>query len=228
MVHQATDADADLERLRHANAIRVLKLPAAGDEVLVIRAEDYDRVLRSSGVDGATALADALPHCTGTSCSRSELLAELRPSADIRQREAWLKALQTAGWLVPARQAALAAGPDEAPGREDSDDADVWLWGMPGAGRLLYALARCRGALLALLHKQKFGRVLRMAAERAPALRKLLQREARLDLPFVLRDLVGQRLVKSTDTSAGQVLELTPAGWQSAHASKERGRKRRR
>ena len=225
VIHLPTNVDVELERLCHANAIRVLKLPAHGDERLVLRAEDYERALRSSQQEGANAFADALPRCTGTTCERQELLAAMHSAsgAAIGRCEAWLESLQAAGWLVPARQS-VAAGPSEAPA---SDSTDLWLWGMPHAGRLLYTLSRCRSAVLALLSKQKFGRTMRRTVESAHAVRKPLT-QSKLDLTFVLRDMVGKRLIKSTDTKAGTVLELSPAGFQAAAAAATRGKKRGR
>ena len=228
VIHLPTNVDVELERLCHANAIRVLKLPAHGDERLVLRAEDYERALRSSDQEGANAFADALRHCTGTTCQRDELLAAMHSAsgAGIGRCEAWLGSLQASGWLVPARQA-VAAGPSEAPASEGARSADLWLWGMPHAGRLLYTLSKCRSAVLALLNRQKFGRTMRRTVEGAPALRKLLT-QSKLDLTFVLRDLIGKRLIKSTDTTAGTVLELSPAGFQAAAAAAARGKKRGR
>lgn len=254
VVHTPTDVDVEIERLRHQHDVRVLTRPGAGEERLLLRADDYVRALHTSGIEGADVLAKALPMCTGATCRRDELLdameavvsaasaseaaaaaansATSRPvSLSRRRASSALDALQQAGWLVAcARQhdAALAAGPDEAPSAAaGSSDADTWLWGMPASGRLLFTLTKCRNALLALLHKQKFGRALRATAERAPALRKLLE-HSRLDLRFVLRDLVGRALIKSTDTATGTVIELTPAGAQAAAAAAPRGKKRGR
>lgn len=218
VVHEATDVDRELERLRLSHTLRVLKLPAAGDERLLVRAEDYARALRDSGGEHARRWADVLPRCTGVSCHSRELATALGCTAAAQVSAC--EELGRAGFLVPAAQAVRAA-PDEAP-----PAADTWLWGMPHAGRLLYALTSCRHAVLALLHKQKFHRALRQLVERAPAVNKAL-RHARLDLRYLLRDLIGKRFVKRTDTAAGAVLELTPAGLQAA-AAREARRKRKR
>ena len=108
-------------------------------ERLVLRAEDYSNALQQSGVHGAEALAELLPRFTGVHISRSAIAA---PSAD---------ALQAAGWLGPARQAAHAAGPDEAPGIDAAAEANDLLLALPGAGRLLVRLTECRRAVLAIL-----------------------------------------------------------------------------
>jgi hypothetical protein len=233
VIHHSTEVDVELERLRHGHAVRVLRLPAQGDERVLLRAEDYARAMRTSGLAGADRVAEhALPRCTGVTCTRAELLAALQDAEDdgvdgrpSRQQGAdAIERLRAAGWLVPRPQASHAVAVDEAPGGEGADE---WLWGMPLAGRLLYTLSKARAAVLALLHKHKHGRALRVVLERAPALCKLLT-QSRLDLRFVLRDLVGKRLLRSTDTRAGVVLDLTPAGFQAAAAAAPRGKKRGR
>ena len=215
LVNEPTAVDLELERLRLAHTVRVLLLPAHGDERLVLRAEDYSNALQQSGVHGAEALAELLPRFTGVHISRSAIDA---PSAD---------ALQAAGWLVPARQAAHAAGPDEAPGIDAAAEANDLLLALPGAGRLLVRLTECRRAVLAILYKEKFGRAMAHVVERSPSIRKLLA-ASKLDLKCVLRDLIGKALIRSTSTAATRTLELTPAGWQAAAATPPRGKKRGR
>ena len=52
-------------------------------------------------------------------------------------------------------------------------------------------------------------------------------RDGKLDLRCVLRDMIGKRLVKKTETMAGCILELSPAGVQAANA-RNVGKKRKR
>jgi hypothetical protein len=220
VVHHSTEVDLEIERLRLSNAIRVMKLPAHGDERLLIRAADYTSALQASGCEGAADLAAALPQCTGLMCRRLEL-EEAMGGKQVAARA--IIALVKSAWLVPAAREAHAQGPDEAPG---DGLADAWLWHMPQAGHLLYRLNGCRGAVMQVLHRQKFHRCLRHALDRDAAVLKAL-RDAKLDLRYVLRDMIGKRLIKRTDTMAGCILELSPAGVQAANA-RNAGRKRRR
>ena len=129
--------------------------------------------------------------------------------------------LGKAGWLLPMRQT-MRPGPDEAP----LSDEGVWLWSCRGAGRVAFALHKCREQVLNVLWKQKFHRAMRQIVERTAAVKKVLA-ETRLDFRFVLRDCVGKRLVSEvTPGAGGQMLALTPAGQQAANAN--HGRKRRR
>lgn len=219
IVDYSTEVDQDLESMRLANKVRILKLPAHGDERVIVSVDDYTRALRNSGCEGADALAEALPQLTGLSVHASELQHVLGARA-----RTMVDGLVDAGWLMPTSQAAHAtiAGPDEAPVVAEDD---AWLWQLPRLGRLVYGLGRCRGEVLSLLHKQKFHRALSHTVEQSPALRKLM-RDSKLHIRQVLRDVVGKRLVARTASATGTVLELTPAGVQAAHVS--RGRKRRR
>ena len=92
---------------------------------------------------------------------------------------------------------------------------------------MLYALGKCRAEVLKVLHKQHFHRAMLYTVERAAAVRKVLG-EGKLDLRYVLRDLVGKRLVEKTEATAGVVVELTPAGVQQAANASSSARKRKR
>ena len=259
VVHQATDVDIELERLRLSHTIRILKLPAYGDERLLLRAEDYANALAKSGCcDAAARVArQALPLCTGMHLHTAELQQALSSTggdldgessggggkssmhstggASCGTRKTTLaearticEALRKGGWLLAAHQAAHAEAHAAAPGEAPPlIDADVWLWSMPHAGRVLYVLGKCRNEVLKVLHKQHFHRAMLQVVERTAAVRKALT-EAKLDLRHVVRDLVGKRLVEKTETTTGTVLELTPAGVQQAFNAGNSARKRRR
>ena len=147
VVHEATEVDQEVERLRLAHECRVLKLATPhGDELLLVRAADYARAMRDSE-DGAIALA-ALATCTGIHVLRAELTA-----AGLQEQDCMR--LCASGWLTPASQPATQAGPQEAPG----DGPDMWRWSLPGLGRLLFALLQCRIEVMRLLWKQKFQKI---------------------------------------------------------------------
>ena len=244
VVHHATEVDVELERLRLSHTIRVLKLPAFGDERLLLRAEDYADALAASGCcDAAARVArQALPVCTSMHLRTAELQralggsgggggssgSRLPPTTSAVEARAICEALRKAGWLVPAHQAAHAEAHAAAPGEAPIlADADSWLWSLPQAGRVLYALSKCRAEVLKVLHKQHFHRAMLYTVERAAAVRKVLG-EGKLDLRYVLRDLVGKRLVEKTEATAGVVVELTPAGVQQAANASSSARKRKR
>lgn len=244
VIHHATEVDVELERLRLAHTVRVLKLPAYGDERLILRADDYANALaRSDCCELAPLVARvALPKCTGVRCTTRELSQALRDGGDCHSTAAAAgsggsslltakkvcEELRKAGWLVPAAQAAAAEAHAAAPGEAPLiAEADEWLWSLPHAGRLLYALAKCRKEVLKVLHKQHFHRAMRRVVERAPAVRKVLG-DSKLDLRYALRDVVGKRLVEQTETSAGTVLELTVSGVQAAASQVASATRKRR
>ena len=141
-----------------------------------------------------------------------------------------LPAFAAGGLLVLARHPDAVLAPEMTSICSDTK----WLWAMPQAGQLMVALLKSREEVLKLLWKQKFHRATRRAIEQAPAVRKALA-HAKLDLRFVIRDLLGRRLVdeqRGSGSAVGNdVLTLTPAGQQAANASMLRstgGRKRKR
>lgn len=223
VVRDGTEVDREVERLRLQHTVRVLKLPTHEDEQLILRASDYEALMSNSGVEGAALCAAALAQCTGVSVQRTELLQAMG-GAQVMHGDI-VEAHVRAGWLVPAARAAFCAAPDEAPDTEAAPDG--WLWSVPHAGRVVYALVQCRAEVLAILYKQKFGRAPCHVIERTSSVRKSL-RQGQLDLRHVLRDLEGKRLISRTETMTGVALELTPAGLQAASYAAQRGRKRRR
>ena len=221
VVHEPTEVDQEVERLRLANQLRILRLHTPyGEEHLVLDAHEYATAMAAC-VEGR-AVASALEQCTGIVVRAQELSDALPVRAGCNKHlDAFYGRLVRAGWLVPMRQMS-SAGPEEAPLLEDG----AWLWSCRGAGRLAFALHKCREQVLRVLWKQKFHRALRQVVERTPAVQKVLA-EGQLDFRFVLRDCMGKRLLKEGQPGAGaQMLELTPAGQQAAHANQ--GRKRRR
>ena len=225
VLHEATEANHELEELRLSSGVRILTCATAhGEEKMLVPASEFTMAMRQ--VDGHAEEAgtsvdhEALAKCTGLQLGRAELQAALgHATQDDVSRVAG--ALVQQGWLMlpHSRQ----TGADEAP--PDSQD---WMWSMPGVGRLLSSLLRCRTEVLRVLWKQKFHRAMRHVVEGSPGVRKALA-AANLDLRYVQRDLVGKRLLEQVDTRAGTVLQLTPAGQQLAnHHAHTSGRKRRR
>ena len=221
VLHEATEADHELEELRLSSRLRILTCATAhGEEKMLVPAREYMMALRHADADAeCTADHEALAKCTGLQLGQAELRAAL---GHARQDEVARVAgvLVQAGWLLVPHSRQTAA--HEAP--SDSED---WTWSMPGVGRLLSSLLRCRMEVLRVLWKQKFHRAMRQLIERSPGVRKALA-AANLDLRYVQRDLVGKRLVEQVDTRAGTVLQLTPAGQQLANHAQAGGRKRRR
>jgi hypothetical protein len=236
IIQNPTETDRELETLRLAHSLRVLRLPDFADNFLIMRADDFVQAVRTAAAAeedalAATALraaAAALPRCTGLTVSAVELQAALdggggggggEGSSTARAAAACAR-LQRMGWLagVPTP---LRAGPDEAPAPAN---AEVWLWSYPLCGVLMVALRQCRAAVIGVLRKQRFDRAQRQLVERAPAVRTALER-TRLDLRCVLRDLIGKRLVSSTAAPGGTILQLTAAGRQSAHHDSKKRRR---
>ena len=225
MLHDRTATDNELERLRCAGIIRMIRMPASGDERLILRAEDYLKAMKESNCEAAANLTatSALSRCTGVRVLLDELAVALHSQPDSCRR--CCEELVGAGWLTPAHAETFEVEPNEAP-RVANDRA--WLWSLPLAGRLIFALSKCRAEVLSVLHKQHFHRAMRHIVERAPSVRKALA-SSRLDMRFVLRDITGKGLVAQTATAGGTVLELTPMGLQAANsAMARRGRKRSR
>ena len=100
-----------------------------------------------------------------------------------------------------------------------------WLWSAPGCGVLVNALTDGRATALRLLHRERFGRAPTQLIQRSMA-RAL--RQSRLDFRYVLRHMVGKGLVASSETAAGGVMQLTPAGQQAAKAAAATASKKRR
>ena len=221
VVHDGTDVDHELERLRLSHRVRIVQLATPhGVESIVVRPERFADSLRAFD----EIVAGCLARCTGYSVRKDELGAELAVSGTALDEEC--DRLASAGWLRPM-MSATRAGPDELP----EEVGQSWLWALPEAGRVIVSLLRCRDEVIKLLWKQKFHRSSRAVLEAAPGVRKALTQTA-LDFRYVLRDLLGRRLVSCTEHAAAagrSVLQLTPAGEQAAHASALRtgGRKRK-
>lgn len=228
VVASGTDVDHEVERLRLAHRARVLQIPTPhGIESLIFEATEYAAAMRTGlGLGLGAEAASCLPQCTGCTVTRAELGAALGLTGAVLDEAC--SQLVGGGWLAASSAAVATAGPDEAP---LESTASKWLWAMPQAGRLLVSLLRCREEAIKVLWRQKFHRSLRHTIERAPAVKKALE-QTQLDFRYVLRDLLGRRLVQEQRGSAGgtQVLSLTPAGEQAAHAIelKVGGRKRKR
>ena len=229
VVHEPTEVDQELEQLRLSHRVRVLRLMTAhGEEHVVVPAEAYASAMRDGGeTEGDAAVAAVLAECTGVRVGRAELRSALGGASSSREGgDAALAALAQrlvdAGWLQASHAGARGFGRD---GGGDAAE-EAWTWCMPGVGRLLHGLLRCRAEVLRVLWKQKFHRCMRHVVEQTPAVRKALA-ETRLDLRFVQRDLVGKRLVETTEARGGAILQLTPAGRQAGnHAAASKKRKR--
>ena len=203
IVNDRTAVDRELERLRLAGSLRVLQLPSARDELLLISADQYFASLAESATLGGPLVAAA---------AKSRATALVVSGLSDRA----IEALASQGWCVlkpPVR-----AGPDEAP------PAPVWVWSVPQCGALASNLLTARREVLKALGRHRLGCAPRVVVERSVA-KKL--REVKLDLSFVLRELVGTELLTIEQHHAGSNLALTADGRTTATSAAAKGKRKR-
>ncbi|KAL3909000.1 MAG: hypothetical protein SGPRY_009582 [Prymnesium sp.] len=186
-----TSLDREIELARLAHELRVLQLPSAREEQVIVDAAEYERAM-AADADSSTLSAPeraamkractALAACTGIRVRREELHAALGGEAEA---EGVARVLKARGWITPPPQTAPIDG-QEAPALQDSE----WNWALPDIGRLTRELYPLCTEVLRVLHRQRFGRALRVTVERHHQISKLL-RNSRIDLSFVLRDMVS-------------------------------------
>ena len=195
IINDRTAVDRELERLRLAGSLRVLQLPSARDELLLVSADQYFASLTASATLGGPLVAAA---------AKSRATALVVSGLSDRA----IEALAGQGWCVlkpPVR-----AGPDEAP------PDPVWVWSVPQCGALASNLLAARREVLRALGRHRLGCAPRVVVERSVA-KKL--REVKLDLSFVLRELVGTELLTIEQHHAGSNLALTADGRTAAAAA---------
>ena len=195
IVNDRTAVDRELERLRLAGSLRVLQLPSARDELLLVSADQYFASLTASATLGGPLVAAA---------AKSRATALVVSGLSDRA----IEALAGQGWCVlkpPVR-----AGPDEAP------PDPVWVWSVPQCGALASNLLAARREVLRALGRHRLGCAPRVVVERSVA-KKL--REVKLDLSFVLRELVGTELLTIEQHHAGSNLARTADGRTAAAAA---------
>jgi len=203
IVNDRTAVDRELERLRLAGSLRVLQLPSARDELLLISADQYFTSLAESATLGGPLVAAA---------AKSRATALVVSGLSDRA----IEALAGRGWCIlkpPVR-----AGPDEAP------PDPVWVWSVPQCGALASNLLTARREVLRALGRHRLGCAPRVVVERSVA-KKL--REVKLDLSFVLRELVGTELLTIEQHHAGSNLALTADGRTTATTSAAKGKRKR-
>lgn len=205
IVRDRTAVDRELERLRLGGRVRVLQLPAARDEAILVDADRYHEA-------ACAALDASVAGGSGRAALRE------RPTALTVDREALgqeaLDALTARGFCLPTAPART--GPDEAPPEQE------WLWSVPGCGALWTGLVAVRRDVLRTLGRHRLGGAQRVVVERGVASRL---RESRLDMRFVLRDCVGRELLTMDERLTN--LGLTAAG-RAAAASLAAASKRKR
>ena len=203
IVKDRTAVDRQLEALRLAGSLRVLQLPSARDELLLISADKYFASLADGAALGGPPVAAA---------ARSRSTALVVTGLEDRA----IEALAGQGWCVltpPVR-----AGPDEAP------PDPVWVWSVPQCGALASHLLTARREVLRALGRHRLGSAPRVVVERSVA-KKL--HEVRLDLSFVLRELVGTELLTIEQHHAGSNLALTADGRSAATSITAAGKRKR-
>lgn len=227
VVKDRTEVDQEIEKQRLAHEIRLLQLPSLREERLILRAAQYAQAMAADSETATLSACDSaalilasktLDKCTGVSVRRFELESAL--GSEMKTMEV-IGILESRGWLYKSPRISYSHP-------EDADLAinDDWLWALPECGKLMRAVIPLRSEILKTLHKQRLGKALRITIERSSNITKLL-RSVPIDFTFALRDLVGCDYIQSSESAAGVVLQLTPAGFRAAAAvaqSKKRGR----
>ena len=205
VVHQATDVDCEIRRLRTNHIIRVLQLPNSGSDLVVMREADYLAAHRD--LNGPFD-SGWLSRTVDLHISKDELAQMLQ--VDYGHLDEACTSLIRAGWLN--RKPASLQSPTS---------GEVLLLAMPQTGRLMASLMKCCDAVLLALRKNRFGCVPRRVVERASMVRKVLASTG-LDLRYVMRDMIGRRLLTEQQRGSGAdstTLTLTQAGQQAANTA---------
>eukprot|EP00884_Botryococcus_braunii_P006774 jgi/Botrbrau1/16098/Bobra.7_2s0064.1 len=211
LVKERTVVDRELENLRHANKIRMFRLPLGSDPYCYCLTEDYvaflqrtERERQDNGMPVALAqvygwFADrVLPQCPDLAISKARLLELLSRDSRVKSRKR--KADEEEGELVSDKHITLLLNSGFL--ARDASDRDGFVLGPGNVGPLVTSILKGRKELLGFLARRQYSQVL------VKELEKKKMTRSPLGLRFHLRDLLGSGSVLRLQSTSGALVKL--------------------
>ena len=216
LVADATAADREVDRLRAARAVRVVRCGAAHGDTALVFESDLEAALAAAaaGVGGEAEAAVAafvgrvLPAHVGQGAARAAVVVALGTEGEVGDGRVGAGGQPPTTTPPVAPDAALACLLRLGALVPDPRDPAALLFSAPGAGRLGVALRAARAEVTRGLVRRAHAQVPEAALTGTARLRT----GRGLDARFVVRDLIGAGRVARVPTPAGWVLRLVAQG----------------
>eukprot|EP01114_Cavostelium_apophysatum_P023228 TRINITY_DN8691_c0_g1_i2.p1 TRINITY_DN8691_c0_g1~~TRINITY_DN8691_c0_g1_i2.p1 ORF type:complete len:340 (-),score=53.78 TRINITY_DN8691_c0_g1_i2:710-1729(-) len=206
VVKNRTVVDKELDAMKRANELRVFKLLTGKSDFGIMATVDYVEALMSAKENAAQKSPNAdlhifdvfakrlLPNYFDVSISKDRLQAVLYPiqatkATDEEAKETLsednITLLVNSGFLLQR-------------------EVNVYWLSIPHAGALLKMLVAGRKEIVSMLKRQKWKELLASEMETKNL------RYSSLGVPFHLKDLIGQGVIETVSTTAGNLYRLAP------------------